>query len=299
MAQYNGNYTDENGQPVEGADVYVYAGEGQAAVLFDVHDNPITHPVTTDQDGNFAYRTADGFYQHHTWFGRRRVRIENYVEVGTAITDVAEAAVAAVQDELDDEVAAAQAAAATATTKAAEAAASAAAAQAANTFRVSIAFALYADLAAVTGTAGQSAGVFADTGTHTDPVVGGTVNNSGVYSYVEGSGWQRVGELTLNRPDCIEVTQGPYFFGKVGNTRKRMTSGSAIGVTLPQDSDLNVPIGGFIEIEQAGAGTITVAAGSGATLQSRGSLVASNGQYAVMKATKIAANTWNLSGDRA
>lgn len=35
-----------------------------------------------------------------------------------------------------------------------------------------------------------------DVGTHTDPVVGGTVNNAGTYTYVTGSpaGWQRIGD---------------------------------------------------------------------------------------------------------
>lgn len=42
---------------------------------------------------------------------------------------------------------------------------------------------------------GSSAQVVDDAGTHTDPVVGGTVDNEGVYSYVEGDGWQRVADL--------------------------------------------------------------------------------------------------------
>lgn len=38
-----------------------------------------------------------------------------------------------------------------------------------------------------------------DTGTHTDPVVGGTVDNAGIYSWVEAdNGWQRVGDNELS-----------------------------------------------------------------------------------------------------
>lgn len=51
-------------------------------------------------------------------------------------------------------------------------------------------------LSAITGVAGDNAIVLdTDTGTHTDPVVGGTVPNSGIYLYVTGSpaGWQRIG----------------------------------------------------------------------------------------------------------
>lgn len=46
-----------------------------------------------------------------------------------------------------------------------------------------------------TGTAGQ---VVNDPGTHTDPVVGGTVDNEGVYSFVEGEGWQRIADLGVD-----------------------------------------------------------------------------------------------------
>lgn len=83
-----------------------------------------------------------------------------------------------------------------ATTKASEAAASAVLAQAAATYQVSIAVTTWTALAAITGSANQTAAVFGDAGTHTDPVVGGTVNNSGVYRYSTApAGWQRVGEL--------------------------------------------------------------------------------------------------------
>lgn len=70
------------------------------------------------------------------------------------------------------------------------------AAESAAQYRVSIAFKTYAGLAAVTGTANQSGAVFSDAGTHTDPVVGGTVNNLGLYRYsTSPAGWERVGNL--------------------------------------------------------------------------------------------------------
>lgn len=55
-------------------------------------------------------------------------------------------------------------------------------------------------LAALTGAvAGESAEVLdADAGTHTDPVVGGTVANAGTYSWsVSPAGWQRIGPTGL------------------------------------------------------------------------------------------------------
>jgi lysophospholipase L1-like esterase len=55
----------------------------------------------------------------------------------------------------------------------------------------------YTELLAVTGmTAGQAAMVFVDTGTHTDPVVGGTVPNTGIFRYSTSPvGWERISGL--------------------------------------------------------------------------------------------------------
>jgi hypothetical protein len=53
-------------------------------------------------------------------------------------------------------------------------------------------------LAAITGSFSyQRAEVRTDGGTHTDPVVGGTVDNNGIYSWsVSPAGWQRLGDLS-------------------------------------------------------------------------------------------------------
>lgn len=82
-------------------------------------------------------------------------------------------------------------------------------------------------------------------------------------------------------------------------SRKRMTAATAIGFNWPSDATLDAPVGSWIEVEAASTGTITHAAGAGATLQSRGGLVTSNGRYSVQRGTKVAANTWSLAGDLA
>ncbi len=82
-------------------------------------------------------------------------------------------------------------------------------------------------------------------------------------------------------------------------SRKRMNAAGAIAFSWPSDTTLDVPIGSWIEVEAANTGAITHTAGAGATLQSRGSLVASNGRYSVQRGTKVASNTWSLSGDLA
>lgn len=71
-------------------------------------------------------------------------------------------------------------------------------------------FATWTALAAATGmSASDKAQVLAaDTGTHTDPVVGGTVNNAGVYTYsASPAGWQRVGDLDSQTAASVGAAQ--------------------------------------------------------------------------------------------
>lgn len=72
---------------------------------------------------------------------------------------------------------------------------------AANAQASALTCATWAVLSGLTGsTAGQGAEVLdSDTGTHTDPVVGGTVNNAGRYSWsVIPAGWQRIANTGLS-----------------------------------------------------------------------------------------------------
>lgn len=94
-------------------------------------------------------------------------------------------------------------------------------AEGAAAFRVSIAYATWAGLSAVTGTsAGQSAGVFGpDAGTHTDPVVGGTVDNIGIYSWsVSPAGWLRLGDFAGGAVAWGDITDKPSEFTPESHT---------------------------------------------------------------------------------
>jgi len=53
----------------------------------------------------------------------------------------------------------------------------------------------------------------------------------------------------------------------------------------------------MIEIEQAGAGTLSVVAGAGVTINSRGGDLVLAGQYAVAALKKVATDSWTLTGD--
>lgn len=121
--------------------------------------------------------------------------IQAKVDAATAAQTGAETARTGSETARDQSVAAKD----TSVTKAGEASASA---TAADGFRArasnAVPFTTWTALAAATGmSAGDKAQVLAaDSGTHTDPVVGGTVNNAGVYTYsASPAGWQRVADL--------------------------------------------------------------------------------------------------------
>lgn len=71
---------------------------------------------------------------------------------------------------------------------------------------------------------------------------------------------------------------------------------SAITYTVDPDSTYNHDIGTTITLEQVGGGQISVAQGSGVTVRTASTLT-SRAQYSVIMLTKVAADTWNLTGD--
>jgi hypothetical protein len=75
------------------------------------------------------------------------------------------------------------------------------------------------------------------------------------------------------------------------------THGSGMTVTLPQDSAVAFPTGSHIIFERNGAGTLTFAAGTGATVNSKGGTLTCADRYTTIAAVKIAANTWTIFGN--
>jgi hypothetical protein len=74
---------------------------------------------------------------------------------------------------------------------------------------------------------------------------------------------------------------------------------SPIALTIPPDSSVAFGIGTQINIMQLGAGVVTITAGAGVTLNSAGSKLKTNGQYAVATCCKIATDTWVVVGNLA
>lgn len=137
--------------------------------------------------------------------------IQAKVDAATSAQTGAETAQGLSEDARDASVAAKD----ISVTKAGEAAASATAAEGSR-LRAgnAVPFATWTALAAATGmSADDRAQVQAsDTGTHTDPVVGGTVNNAGVYAYsASPAGWQRVGSLDSQTAAlAVAATRQPF-----------------------------------------------------------------------------------------
>ena len=67
--------------------------------------------------------------------------------------------------------------------------------------------------------------------------------------------------------------------------------------TIPHSVATDFPLGAVIEIEQSGAGELSVAAAPGVTINARGSDLILAGQYAVAALKKVASDTWTLTGD--
>lgn len=81
------------------------------------------------------------------------------------------------------------------------------------------------------------------------------------------------------------------------NTLVEHTNAAATTVTIPPNSAVAFPAGTSISGRAYGAGQVTVTAGAGVTLRSRGGAFKSGGQYAEWTATKRATDEWIVTGD--
>lgn len=82
----------------------------------------------------------------------------------------------------------------------------------------------------------------------------------------------------------------------------RMTSASANQLTIPTNASVAFPIGTVIQVWSEGSGTTTIAGDTGVTLQGNGGSASAGScdiqtQYGGAIIAKVAADTWNVSGD--
>ena len=85
----------------------------------------------------------------------------------------------------------------------------------------------------------------------------------------------------------------------LGDDGKLITldNAASIALTIPPNSSVAYGIGTQINVMQLGAGTVTITAGAGVTLNSDGAKLKTNAQYAVATCCKIGTNVWVVVGN--
>jgi hypothetical protein len=79
---------------------------------------------------------------------------------------------------------------------------------------------------------------------------------------------------------------------------QRTTNAAAVALTVPPNSTVPFPIGTTIPVRQSGAGQVTLTPGAGVTLLSSTTLLTKQ-QHATVSLTKVATDTWDVTGERA
>ena len=98
---------------------------------------------------------------------------------------------------------------------------------------------------------------------------------------------------------AINAQTGTTYTTVLADDGKLITADNAspIALTIPPASSVAYGIGTQINIMQLGAGTVTITAGAGVTLQSAGSKLKTHAQYAVATCVKIDTDTWVAVGN--
>lgn len=83
------------------------------------------------------------------------------------------------------------------------------------------------------------------------------------------------------------------------NKAVEVTSAAAVNVTIPTNASVAFPVGTVIEVDQMGAGKVTIVGASGVTVQSAVDTPTSRAQYSALVLRKRAADLWLVTGDLA
>lgn len=110
-----------------------------------------------------------------------------------------------------------------------------------------------------------------------------------------------IGSEVFTQAQGINAQTGTSYTLVASDAGKMVSLSNAAGITLsvPQDSAAAIAIGTYVDLYQLGAGQVTVAAGTGATLRVSGLTAKSRAQYSRFAVQKVAANTWVVFGDLA
>ena len=98
-------------------------------------------------------------------------------------------------------------------------------------------------------------------------------------------------------PDTISKTNAFTLSLNEADAVVLCTKASAILVTIPPESSVDIPIGTTINFVQLGAGNLVFKEGVGVTLNSKLDSIATGGAYSWAALYKRASNKWILYGD--
>lgn len=128
----------------------------------------------------------------------------------------------------------------------------------------------------------------------------GTLNGTELVHGVQSSNSRKI--LTQEIADLREVRltveeeTGTSYTAVSADNRKWKEMNNAAAITVTIDNSVHTA-GDELTFEQHGAGVVTFAAGAGFTLNSRGALLSTNGQYAVASIKFKSASEGILFGD--
>ncbi len=97
-------------------------------------------------------------------------------------------------------------------------------------------------------------------------------------------------------PTNLQTSSYTLVLGDAGRAID-VNSASSSTVTVPPNTSVAFPTGTVIEVCRYGTGAVTIAAGAGVTLRSRGSLTSIGAQYSSASLRKRATDEWILVGD--
>jgi len=133
------------------------------------------------------------------------------------------------------------------------------------------------------------------------PVQIANITVSGSQMTVVMSDGSTFGPFTLPRaistPPTVETISGATYTLAAADANKYKRVTAACTVTVPPASSVNFPFGTEIHLRQAGAGAITLAAGTGVTLNGvDGFDLATEKHGATITLKKVDADTWDVFG---
>lgn len=135
------------------------------------------------------------------------------------------------------------------------------------------------------------------------PVEGWMVYNraDGYFEWFNGTLWSEytAGGAVGGALSIVELTDSHTAILSEAGKYFNLDKATAAVFTIPAHAVVPYLAGTRLYVEQAGAGVVTIAGDTGVTVNSRGAVFDTAGQYAVAVAVKKADDLWTLSGDLA